>query len=62
MTRATKLEMASLLRSHMRFLQKLIRDSDKYYNGNRTQSAEKNYQAAVRLVARTASVVSEDRP
>jgi hypothetical protein len=53
--------MESLLRSHVRFLQKLIHESDKYWNGNRSASVEKNYRAALRLVARTKSVVSDDR-
>jgi hypothetical protein len=50
-----------LVESHdamMKFLQKLIRDSDKYYGGKsgRTPHAQRNYRKAEKLVENARSV------
>jgi hypothetical protein len=56
-----KVKTADLVKSHeamRRFLQSLVSYSDKTYCGNRTDHAERQYQKAVRLIARAKELQS----
>lgn len=52
MKQTTKKALQDHNEAMVRFLKRLIRHSDRVYGGRRSTQAEKNYQVAVKLVAR----------